>query len=180
MSPIGHISISYLAGKTSKRIYMPAILLGAVFPDIDFLLLPFSGFNSVHRLFTHNLFIILLAAGIYALIIKRKRVNVFFSFFAGGLLHLLVDACMDGNPSNGIGIALFWPFSNQYFSPFNLSTPVYGMAGWSEPMEMIKISVSSLKWEMPFYIITGIILLRKHVLLNPKRVQQISKEGNHE
>ena len=35
----------------------------------------------------------------------------------GGLSHLLVDACLDANASNGIGVAIGWPLRDAMWSP---------------------------------------------------------------
>ncbi len=162
MSPLGHLSCSYLAGQTLKNCHMPAILLGGVLPDIDFLLLPFSFFNQIHRLATHNLlFIVLLAVGIGWWTAKGNRLNFVFSLFLGGLLHLLVDSCLDSNPSNGIGVPLLWPFYDQYFSPFNLFQPLETTVGWGRPFEMIKRSLQVMVWEFPFYVLTIILIFKK-------------------
>ncbi len=164
MSPIGHLSISYLVGKTIKGICLWAILLGGVLPDIDFILLPFPFFNQVHRLVTHNfLFVGLSALGIGTWVAKkdkRYRVIVSFSLFLGGLLHLFLDSCFDSNPSNGIGVALFWPIEDRYFSLFNLLQANESTVGWSQPVEMIRLSLSGLIWEVPFFLIGVVIWLK--------------------
>ncbi len=164
MSPIGHLSISYLVGKTTKGICLWAILLGGVLPDIDFILLPFPFFNQVHRLVTHNF----LFVGLSALSIgtwgakrdKKYKAILSFSLFLGGLLHLFLDSCFDSNPSNGLGVALFWPFDDRYFSPFNLLQANESTVGWSQPVEMIRLSLSELMMELPFSLMAVVIWLK--------------------
>ncbi len=128
---------------------MWAILLGGVLPDSDFLLLPFPFFNQVHRVITHNIPFILVSGIIIALPVKGRRISVALSLMFGGLLHLLIDACMDANPSNGIGVAILWPFYDGYFSPFNLAEPSENIRGWENPLGMIKMSLRALRFEIP-------------------------------
>jgi membrane-bound metal-dependent hydrolase YbcI (DUF457 family) len=158
MSTIGHLSVSYLAGKINRDTCMWAILLGGILPDADFLLLPFPFFNQVHRLITHNLPFLIVSALIIAFWAKERRRAVASGIIFGGVLHLLVDACMDSNPSNGIGVAVLWPFYDGYFSLFNLMTPSGDAEGWGNPLKMIKGVWRSLRFEIPLYL-TAIITL---------------------
>ena len=150
MSPIGHLSISYLAGGVFKKACMPAILIGGILPDIDFIFLPFPFFNHIHRLATHNLFFIFLAAILIGWGFgDNKRWYVMTGLLLGGLLHLLIDACMDSNPTNGIGVPFLWPFDATCYSPFNLLRPVKTTTGWNDPINMIKISFYGILYEIP-------------------------------
>ena len=111
MTPIGHLAVSYISGKSIKNISLPAIIIGGVLPDIDFLFILFDWFNQYHRVITHNLFFIILAAFTGAVLVSgNQRKIVAVSILLGGISHLLIDSCMDANPTNGTGIALLWPF----------------------------------------------------------------------
>ncbi len=73
----------------------------------------------------------------------------------------MIDSCMDNNPSNGIGIALFWPFYDKFFSPFNIYHAAEINSGWNEPIKMLKALAPLMIYEAAFYII-AIVLLLKH------------------
>ena len=140
---------------------MWAILLGGILPDADFLLLPFPFFNQVHRVITHNLLFLAVSALAVAFLAKDRRGAVAIGIIFGGILHLLVDACMDANPSNGIGVAILWPFYDGYFSPFNLMTPSgNNTEGWGNPLNMIKGAWRSLRWEIPFFLAALIVFIK--------------------
>ena len=70
MTPFGHASISMIIGSRMKKEYLLALLIGSLISDVDFILLPFRIFNSVHRYYTHSLLFIV-AAGIIILFITR-------------------------------------------------------------------------------------------------------------
>src|SRR5215471_10447848 len=102
MTPVGHAAVSFLAGKYF-RLSMTALIVGGIAPDLDFLLLPFAGFNMWHRVITHNVFFVLVVAGLLACAAGKERARVALAAVFGGGLHLLVDSMLDSNPSNGIG-----------------------------------------------------------------------------
>ena len=148
MLPPGHTAIAYIAGKLTPRVSLAATLVGGLLPDIDICLVLWPHFNQIHRVVTHNLLFVSVAAVIASLLVKRRRA-VCLGMLWGGLLHLLADACFDTNPSNGIGVALLWPISHQYFSPINLLTPPDNPATWHQPLAMVKQALVSLWWEIP-------------------------------
>ena len=76
-------------------------------------------------------------------------------------MHLFVDSCMDNNPTNGIGVAFLWPFYDELLSPFNILSASGNEAGWREPIKMIKPMLLVMVYEVPFYIITVFLLLRR-------------------
>ncbi len=164
MTPLGHLSVSYLAGNTSKHLSLPAIMIGGILPDIDFLFFLLPWFNQFHRVVTHNVLFIGLVALLGAFIRSSgQRRKVVLSVLLGGALHLFVDSCLDSNPSNGIGIALFWPFYRGFFSPFNLLDPIENQVGWVEPIAFITSSVWSIVLEIPVYVfaLTGYFLRKR-------------------
>ncbi len=161
MTPLGHFSVSYLLGKTSAKISLPAILIGGVILDLDFIFLPFPWFNDIHRVVTHNLFFILLGSLTAGALAAAERRAAAAGFLLGGLLHLLVDSCLDANPSNGIGVAILWPLTAETFSAFNLVEPIAG-ASWSQPATLAAASVRGLWWEVPFIAAAAILVARRH------------------
>lgn len=162
MTPVGHASVAYLAGKQWRRIPLTAIVLGGVLPDIDFLLLFWEGFNAIHRVWTHNLLFVILTAVLFSCRVETgRRMNFALGMLVGGLLHLVVDACIDSNPSNGIGIPFFWPFLDTYFSPINVSLSTTGSVGWEQPLEMVGHTVGGLLFELPFFLAAAWVYFRK-------------------
>lgn len=162
MTPAGHIAISYLTGRTFKQLHLPAIIIGGWLPDLDFLLLPFSGFNQWHRTLTHNLLFLGLAACLSLVSRHTRYSRVFLSLLLGGVLHLFFDSCLDTNPSNGIGVALFWPFSAQYFSPFNLLSPAANHLNWMTPLAFIRSSWPVIFVELPLWGIAAGVYWRSY------------------
>jgi len=167
MTPAGHLAVSYSLGKFSKRLVIPALLIGGLAPDIDFILLPFKFFNRYHRVITHNLLFILFVAFIILLFFKKQdKLRVFFSAFIGGLVHLSIDSVLDNNPANGIGIAWFWPFVKDIYAPFNLISPDKFVAeGWNNLHAMVKGYFRLLLIEIPF-ILLALFLFTKDKLKN--------------
>jgi len=163
MTPIGHLTVSYITGKSVRYLSLTALITGGILPDIDFLFLFFDWFNQVHRVVTHNLLFILFASLLAAsLAHKGRKQATGFSLFLGGILHLLIDSVMDNNPTNGIGIALLWPLSDSFFSPFNLFHASLNAPGWSEPVKMFRTLLPSLVYEIPFYIASLLLFLKSN------------------
>ncbi|MEL6139430.1 MAG: metal-dependent hydrolase [Cyanobacteria bacterium J06628_6] len=162
MLPSGHLAVSYLLGKL-PRLRLPAAIVGGMLPDIDFVLLPLPVFNQIHRVVTHNLLFVLSAALLISLWAKpQQRLTVILSVLVGGLIHLFLDACLDANPSNGVGVALLWPLSDQAFSPFNLLSPPPIAVDWHQPLAMMSLALSGLIWEIPFYLLALSLFWRSY------------------
>ncbi len=164
MTPIGHFSVAYISGKSISRLSLPAVIIGGVLPDIDFIYILFDFFNQIHRVITHNVFFIIIASvcGILIASSGRKQ-SVGLGLLLGGALHLFIDSCMDNNPTNGVGIALFWPLTSDFFSPFNLLPFTADSHGWNEPLQMLKTLVPNMIYEVPFYIIAAFHMVRQKV-----------------
>ncbi len=162
MTPFGHLSVSYISGKSIKNISLPAIIIGGVLPDIDFLFIFFDWFNQYHRVVTHNLFFIALVALIGSFLVSgNQRKIVAMSILLGGFSHLFIDSCMDANPTNGTGIALLWPLYKEFFAPFNILSPSGNKAGWGDPAKMIMPVLIAILYERPFYLRSGFLFFRK-------------------
>jgi len=168
MTPLGHISVSYLSARTISRASIPAVIIGGIVPDLDFLFIYFDWFNKYHHVTTHNVFYIGIAAFIaYLIADKQNNMIVALSLLFGGLLHLMIDSCMDLNSSNGVGVTLFWPLYDGHFSPFNILSDSGVKAGWGEPLKMVKPMMAVVFYEVPFYILSVLLFLkRKRVAIN--------------
>ncbi len=163
MTPIGHLSVSYISQKSIGNISLPAIIIGGLLPDIDFIFIFFDWFNQYHHVITHNLLFIGVAAFSGTVVVSgSSKKHIGFSLLLGLLLHIAVDSFMDNNPSNGTGVALLWPFYGELFSPFNLLSPSGIEKGWKEPLEMIRPMLSVMLYELPLYAISVFLLLRKN------------------
>ncbi len=163
MTPLGHLSVSYISGKSIRNISVPAIIIGGILPDFDFLFFFFDWFNQVHRVLTHNLFFIVLAALAASFFtMKGRKKTVGTSMFLGGLLHLIIDSCMDNNPSNGMGIAVLWPVSDMFFLPFNILALAENPAGWNDPVRMFKSLLPTMIYEVPAYAVSLFLIFRKN------------------
>ena len=155
------MSISYLSARTISGASIPAVIIGGIVPDLDFLFIYFDWFNKYHHVTTHNIFYIGIAAFIaYLISDKENKMIVASSLLFGAMLHLLVDSCMDGNFSNGVGVTLLWPFYEGHFSPLNILTDSGVKAGWGEPLKMVKPMMIVVLYEVPFYILSVIILCK--------------------
>ena len=176
MTPLGHLAVSYSLAKgvpahASVLPYTTSIVVGGLAPDIDFLLLGLPSFNTLHRSLTHNLFFVLAVAALCVLFVHLRRgrwgadaVNavfsgaIFLSVVTGGLSHLFVDAILDSNASNGVGVAALWPLSGRFFSPFNLAQ--IGCPGWQEPFAAVRCNAPLVLWEVPFYLFAALLWWR--------------------
>ena len=161
MTPIGHISVSFIASKIiSKKypIYLGYILVGGIIPDIDFLSYFFGHLNSFHRTYTHSIGFLMICLFIILLfnIYSKKLKIILLSFSIGFILHLLVDAGLDSNYSNGIGIPILWPLYDQYFYWFQYfidDIQNVSSTSWENPLDFINSNVINiLLVEVPFYI----------------------------
>ncbi len=161
MTPLGHASISLIAGTRLKQKHFYAILFGSLVPDIDFLLLPFGAFNTLHRALTHNVFFLLIVAILVFTIPKKKDIWIPALILAGGLVHLFIDSVLDANSSNGIGVALFWPVSGQYYSPFNLMKNLQSEYTWEEPVKFLLSLGKSYIIELPFLMVALFMLPKR-------------------
>src|SRR5262245_41313183 len=76
MTPSVHAAVSFLAAR-GLRLSLPALVIGGLAPDVDFVLLPFAGFNTWHRVLTHNIFFVLVLAAALALFSGKNRGRYF-------------------------------------------------------------------------------------------------------
>ena len=162
MTPVGHVSLAYLGGAFFKKLPVPALIIGALLPDIDFMFVFFPWFDSIHRSVTHSLLFILAGSGVITLLPRVKNKKYFF----WGIISWQrpAPACRfdDGRQSgNGMGIQLFWPFLDYYFMPFNLIGGFGSGPGWKQPLEQLKYSLPALLIETPLAIAALIVFWRR-------------------
>lgn len=153
-----------------------AIAIGAVAPDMDIVLMPFGSFNALHRVVTHNVFFVAAVALVVAagtLVVHRTQggarvpwftsasasVRALLGALVAGSLHLVVDAIMDNNPSNGMGIAWLWPLHEGFLHPFNIVPLANNPEGWDAPLRQLMTLLPGLAWEAPF-VILALLLYR--------------------
>jgi membrane-bound metal-dependent hydrolase YbcI (DUF457 family) len=169
VTPVGHLAIGLSLGHGFARrrawTWAPwATAIGAVLPDVDFLLVWSSHFNAWHRVITHNLAFVLATSGLLAYPLSRffraPALPIAFVLVLGGLTHLAVDACIDANASNGVGVALWWPFDARMVSPLNLVAPSDDPRGWSDPAGAVAAAMRGFAWELPWIALAAWLLLR--------------------
>lgn len=158
MTPLGHAAIGFITGRSFPRLPMAPLLVGSLLPDIDFAAFIFGELNGAHRGATHSIAFAALAGILVAAFIRRDRWAWGIAAFTGVLLHILVDSMLDTNPSNGTGVALFWPVYQKAVSPLNLAFTECG--SWINPMGALTCSWSVIIFELPFLLLAGILLIR--------------------
>lgn len=161
MTPAGHAAVSVLAAQADRRLPPWALVMGGVLPDADYVFAGFDFFVSIHRVVTHNLAFAFLAAGLAWGIAREEKGWAALAALAGVLLHCLADSVMDTNSANGIGVVIFWPFSDWMFSPFNLAPEVRYATQLPGLGTMIERSAWAVKWEAPFWLLAAVIWLRR-------------------
>jgi len=162
MTPIGHAAVGFVTGHGHRRLAPWVVALGGVLPDVDFLLLWAPQFNAWHRVITHNLSFVGVTAVLVGIALARWRslgvAATILGLALGGLTHLLTDAVMDGNASNGLGVAILWPFSDAMWSPFNLLEPRDGGVGWNDPLRAAGGALRGMVWEVPWIAVAAVLV----------------------
>ena len=102
-----------------------AVIAGSLAPDMDFLFLFLDNFNEFHRTWSHSIFFLVgIAMVVSAAANRYLKVEccvVFVSFVIGSILHIAIDSVLDNNPTNGLGVAFFYPVSTEMFQLFSVS-----------------------------------------------------------
>jgi hypothetical protein len=111
---LGHMAWAYVwavifAGKRRGKLFIPAILMLGVMPDIDILL---RGFGVVHHTFTHSLFFWFVIFAPFLAVFRRKLIP----YFVAVVQHFAFGDFLVGH------VMIFWPFSSSYFG-LNIAMP---------------------------------------------------------
>lgn len=163
MTPIGHASISIILWKFLNKLPLIPFIVGGILPDIDFIFVFFTWFNSIHRVYTHNILFVLIT-GLLCFLWKNDNFkNIFIAIIIGGFAHLFIDSILDSNPSNGIGIALLFPLSSEVYSPFNLIPQSNFTNAWDINNGKFANSLFSIIIEIPFWVVATYIYLKNKV-----------------
>lgn len=165
MTPVGHAAVGFVLGHVPRRAWVPWVAaIGAALPDVDFVLVWSPHFNEWHRVVTHNLAFVAVVALLGCVPLAARfgasRARVATALALGGLSHLAIDAVMDANASNGIGVALLWPFSARMISPFNLVTPSPDPRGWDDPLAALAAAAQGLGLELLFVMLAVVLWSR--------------------
>jgi membrane-bound metal-dependent hydrolase YbcI (DUF457 family) len=113
------LALGTLSKDTFKKKILLVLVISALIPDIDGVLLVFSDSLKGHRLATHSLFFgsLLAAACALTFYLAYKRKITFLRLFAvsalGIMAHFFLDSLVVW------GVPLFYPFSDRFYS-FNL------------------------------------------------------------
>lgn len=166
MTLFGHASVSYVSARLTPKALIPACVIGGIIPDIDFIFIMFPFFNAIHRVVTHNIFFVMIAASIICLFFPKQRGWAWGCAFLCGMMHLLVDSMLDQNPTNGLGVALFWPLSNAMFCPINLVAIDHNSEGWKNLWRSLRIMWVVALYELPFYVWAGYLWYTQKVPSN--------------
>ena len=169
MTPVGHAAVGWVLGHRHRFAVTTAVVVGALAPDIDFVLWWAPQFNAWHRVVTHNLPFALAVAAIAGWVAHRRKASVravALGAFVGVLSHLLVDACMDTSASNGIGVAIAWPLSDAMWSPFNLLTPTNAV-GWADHAAAARGTLQGLAYEGAVAVLALALWWRGHRKTTP-------------
>lgn len=180
MTPIGHLSISYLLGRKWGIPALAATLAGGLCADVDILLKPLPYFNLLHRVVTHNLLFVALTTAVAWLVLRywpKQRGIGTVGFAAAAVIHLAIDATMDTNPTNGLGIALLWPWSDRMFCPFNLMGFVRPSRGWSDLADQLRSMAWQGLFEIPLLLTAGLLCRRQWSRTDPSTAHRTRRLG---
>lgn len=160
MTPVGHAAVGYVTGRVARRLPSWPLVVGAILPDVDYLLVWAPQFNAWHRVVTHNVWFVALAAAVGAWLVRSRRDErgmVAMALLFGGLTHLITDSVLDTNATNGIGVAWLWPVLDAVWSPFDLLEVRDNPAGWGDPLEAAKGVLGGLAWELPLWFVALVL-----------------------
>jgi hypothetical protein len=109
---LGHMAWAYVwaavvwtvmsGGKRGEKLFVPAILMLGVVPDID---LFFGSFGVAHHTFTHSFFFWLAIFAPFLLVFRRKSIP----YLAAVVQHFAFGDLLVGK------VMILWPFSSSYF-----------------------------------------------------------------
>lgn len=103
---LGHMTWGYVWTEMSapkrRKLFIPAVLMLGVMPDIDILLKPFG---VIHHTFTHSIFFWLIIFTPFFVISGKKTIP----YFVAVVQHIAFGDFLVGT------VMIFWPFNQSYF-----------------------------------------------------------------
>ena len=180
---LGHMAWGYVwavvfAGKRGGKLFVPAVLMLAVLPDVDLFL---GGFGVEHHTFTHSLFFWFVLFVPFLAVYRGKVIP----YFVAVVQHFAFGDFFVGE------VMLFWPFSLSYFgfstammSVFDVGLETVGLllaAGFmyfnGDLKRLISVSLDNVVMFFPllalvtsmlfFAVDVPIIPLVAHLLVSP-------------
>lgn len=142
MDPFSHVAFGRTLAalhtpRARDRGTIPAVMLGALAPDVDALLMPVGWdiYLRVHEIGTHSLLGSLVMAALTALVVRlsvrgSRYAPLVVAAWAGGLSHLTLDIL------SGAQVRLGWPFADG-----RMSLPLVAMA---EPVVIAIFLIGSI------------------------------------
>ena len=117
---LGHMAWAYVwavtfAGKRWGKLFIPAVLMLGVIPDIDILL---GGFGVAHHTFTHSLFFWLVIFTPFLAVFRLKVIP----YLVAVMQHFAFGDFLVGEAM------FFWPFSPSYFGVNNAMISAFNVA----------------------------------------------------
>lgn len=164
---VSHIAVplALRLGLGAQKIPVPLLCAGimaSILPDADVLAFRFGipyADTLGHRGMTHSIgfaFVLSMLALIGNRPLRCTRWTAFMFVFVCTVSHPLLDALTNG----GLGVALFWPFSNErYFLPWSgIEVSAIGRRFFSQ--RSIPVLYSELRWIWcPAFLLTGLLIL---------------------
>jgi len=117
---LGHMVWAYVwavafAGKRWGKLFVPAVLMLGVMPDVDLLL---RGFGVAHHTFMHSFFFWLVFFAPFLAVYRLKSVP----YFVAVVQHFAFGDFFVGE------VMIFWPFSRSYFGFDTAMVSVFSVA----------------------------------------------------
>lgn len=101
MTPLGHLAIGYLVSHIEReevrQTRLAGYLIGSVWPDMDFMLVPLSSRLYAHRVPTHSI-----TAAVFAGFATRHALD-FWPVFWGTVFHSAADDLWGSGDLPGVG-----------------------------------------------------------------------------
>jgi len=164
MSPIAHSGVALLGWELSstRKTVKSFLVFFAIanIPDIDFFLFLVFGRSrlSLHQYVTHNLFFVIIVAGLFSLLLPAARDR--WGLILVGLSHLVLDIIVI-DPARPIGIRLFFPLSKKIFNfGFFPHLERAGISNWFSGKNLAVMALEAAVFVAPILILFGRDLVR--------------------
>ncbi len=160
MASIGHLaaglSCKWLLPKTRQRLSAGLLLVvtASYLPDLDVVAFAFGipyHHPFGHRGASHSVVAALVCGALLAWFFRRRERGWLYGLAAGAawLTHPLLDMLTDG----GLGVALFWPLSNErVFFPWR-PLPVAPIGGGFISQSGLRVALTELVGLLPLFVL---------------------------